>query len=160
VFFLGYRIKLSAINVLQNSYYLMKHSQLRYIHGLKTGDKGIFGELFSEYYEPLCRWCSKYVADPQEAEEIVQDTFVNLWEKRSDLQIGVSLNAYLYRAVANRALRLAVCSFGLWLWVGFVRVPCIGLSGGGCVSVGVGLSVCLACGRSVSPGKPVRWRRT
>jgi len=89
---------------LQNSFYLMKHGQLRYIHGLKTGDKGIFGELFSDYYVPLCRWCSKYVSDPQDAEEIVQDTFVNLWEKRGELQIGVSLNAYLYRSVANRAL--------------------------------------------------------
>jgi RNA polymerase sigma-70 factor, ECF subfamily len=100
----GIRRYFWAIIVLQNSFYSMKHRQLRYIHGLKTADKEIFGELFSEYYQPLCRWCAKYVSDPQEAEEIVQDTFVKLWEKRSDLQIGVSLNAYLYRSVTNRAL--------------------------------------------------------
>jgi RNA polymerase sigma-70 factor, ECF subfamily len=82
----------------------MKQDQLTYINGLKAGDKKVFGELFHTYYEPLCRYCLRLIPDQEEAEEIVQEVFVNLWSKRNEINIGVSLNAYLYRTVMNRAI--------------------------------------------------------
>ena len=82
----------------------MNDKQNKYILGLKSGDRKIFGELFEEYYEPLCRACLRYIPDQQEAEEIVQDLFVHLWEKRNEMTIGKSIAAYLFRSVTNRAL--------------------------------------------------------
>ena len=82
----------------------MEEKQTRYIDGLKSGSEKIFGELFNEYYEPLCRACLRYVPDRHEAEEIVQDLFVHLWERRGELAIGKSVAAYLFKSVVNRAL--------------------------------------------------------
>jgi RNA polymerase sigma-70 factor, ECF subfamily len=82
----------------------MQQDQLRYINGLKAGEKKVFDTLFNALYEPLCRYCMRMVPDQQEAEEIVQDIFVNLWLKRSELNIDVSLKAYLFRTVMNRAI--------------------------------------------------------
>jgi RNA polymerase sigma-70 factor (ECF subfamily) len=39
-----------------------------------------------------------------EAEEVVQGTFIGFWEKRENLQIETSLKAYLYRSVRNSCL--------------------------------------------------------
>ena len=39
-----------------------------------------------------------------EAEEVVQTVFYNLWNKRESLQVGTSIKPYLYRAVHNDSL--------------------------------------------------------
>jgi RNA polymerase sigma-70 factor (ECF subfamily) len=85
----------------------MKQDQATYINGLKAGDKKVFEELFHAYYEPLCRYCLRVIPNQDEAEEIVQEMFVNLWLKRDEINIGVSLNAYLYRTVMNRAINFS-----------------------------------------------------
>lgn len=74
------------------------------IEGLKNGDKLIFEQVYREYYSPLCYYCVKYVENFEDAEGIVQDLFVKLWDMHQDLVINSSLNAYLYRAVQNYAL--------------------------------------------------------
>ena len=56
-------------------------------------------------YQPLCYYALKYVSDPDTAEEIVQDLFFTFWEKREELTITTSLNAYMYTATHNRCLK-------------------------------------------------------
>lgn len=82
----------------------MNEDHLRYLDGLRNGNQQVFRELFNAYYEPLCRYCMRVIPDQDEAEEIVQDVFVNLWSKRTELGIDTSLNAYLYRMVMNKAI--------------------------------------------------------
>ncbi|MFK5857232.1 MAG: sigma-70 family RNA polymerase sigma factor, partial [Bacteroidota bacterium] len=74
------------------------------IVGLKNGDKAVFEIVYREYYSQLCFYCVKYVENFEDAEGIVQDLFVKLWELHDDLEINSSLNAYLYRAVQNYSL--------------------------------------------------------
>ncbi len=74
------------------------------IAGLKNGDRSIFEDLYKQYYVPLCYYCIRYVEAIEEAEEIVQDVFLKLWEKHSEIEINSSINAYLHRAVQNSAL--------------------------------------------------------
>ncbi len=82
----------------------MEDAQLKYLNGLKTGDRKIFEEIYREYYSPLCFYCLRFVGDTEEAEEIVQGLFLKLWVKRHDLQINTSVKSYLYRSVQNYAL--------------------------------------------------------
>lgn len=70
------------------------------------GDLKAFEMLFREYYEPLCRHALKFLQDPDEAEEIVQDLFYGLWEKRFQLRIETSANSYLYAAVHNKCMKV------------------------------------------------------
>jgi len=47
----------------------------------------------------------KYTKDSNLSEEIVQDVFVNIWEKRKFLNIEVSFKSYLYISVRNKCLQ-------------------------------------------------------
>ena len=64
-----------------------------------------FEVLFRQYYQMLCSYAFRFVNDTDTAEEIVQDLFYKLWEKRTELQINTSVKSYLYSAVHNRCLK-------------------------------------------------------
>ncbi len=61
-------------------------------------------ELFMNNYVGLCVYAGRIVKDKSVAEELVQDTFYKLWEKRDTLQIQESLVAYLFRSLQNNCL--------------------------------------------------------
>ncbi len=73
---------------------------------LKAGDINAFEMLFRTYYQPLCNYAYTFVQDRDEAEEIVQATFLNVWEKRNDLAIHTSVKPYLYAMVRNACLNV------------------------------------------------------
>lgn len=52
----------------------------------------------------LSRFAYTYVNDTFISEEIVQEVFFNLWEKRHCIQIHTSIRSFLYTSVRNRAL--------------------------------------------------------
>src|SRR5690606_16169133 len=60
--------------------------------------------IFRTHYVPLCNYAFTFVADRDMAEEIVQGTFLYLWEKREAMEIHSSLKSYLYTSVRNRCL--------------------------------------------------------
>jgi RNA polymerase sigma-70 factor (ECF subfamily) len=64
-----------------------------------------FESMFRQYYQMLCAYAYRFVNDADTAEEIVQELFYKLWEKKSELQINSSLKSYLYSAVHNRCLK-------------------------------------------------------
>ena len=70
---------------------------------MKYGDKPSFDKLFLKYYTPLCIYSGQFVGK-EEGEEIVQTLMLNLWEKRCDIVLTSSLNAYLFTAVRNKCL--------------------------------------------------------
>jgi len=63
-----------------------------------------FEMLFKQHYEPLCIFVFGMVKDYDTSEEIVQELFVNFWEKRNEIPDNISIKAYLYRAARNRVL--------------------------------------------------------
>jgi len=73
---------------------------------LKAGDKTAFEMLFRTYYQPLCNYAYTFVQDRDEAEEIVQTTFLSVWEKRDTLQIHTAVRPYLYAMVRNACLNV------------------------------------------------------
>ena len=71
---------------------------------IKKSDDKAFEILFHKYYRYLCLFATKIINDNDAAEEIVQDFFVKLWEKREQLKIETSLKNYLFRSVKNLCL--------------------------------------------------------
>ncbi|HYW94816.1 MAG TPA: RNA polymerase sigma-70 factor [Bacteroidales bacterium] len=71
---------------------------------LKRGDIKAFENLFHSYYPRLCRYAETLLKTEGLPEEIVQDVFYNIWKKRKELAIKISLKSYLYRSVYNHAL--------------------------------------------------------
>jgi RNA polymerase sigma-70 factor, ECF subfamily len=76
------------------------------LHKIKNGDEAAFKELFLLHYAALCGYAKKFIDDLDQAEEVVQDLFFNLWQKREKIEINTSLEAYLYRSVRNSCLNL------------------------------------------------------
>jgi RNA polymerase sigma-70 factor (family 1) len=74
------------------------------VSAIRQGQESAFEQMFRTYYERLCRYADTLLRDTDEAEEMVQTVFLTIWEKRADLEITLSLKAYLYRAVHNHCL--------------------------------------------------------
>lgn len=63
-----------------------------------------FERNFKSLYKPLCLFALRYTEQMDEAEDIVQQAFADLWDKnRGGISIG-NLKAYLYQTVRNRSL--------------------------------------------------------
>lgn len=71
---------------------------------IRRGDKDAFESLFRSSYATLVKYAKGIIKDHDEAEETVQELFFRLWQDKEKLNIGSSLNGYLFRAVHNRCL--------------------------------------------------------
>lgn len=79
----------------------MKQSDEKLVENFKEGDIHAFENLFRRYYGHLCSYANQTVNDPANAEEIVQEFFVRLWEKREQLSIETSVKNYFFRSIKN-----------------------------------------------------------
>lgn len=78
----------------------------RQIEALVAGDITAFEMIFRTYYQPLCNYAYTFLQDKENAEEIVQSTFLNVWEKRETLSIRTAVKPYLYAMVRNACLNV------------------------------------------------------
>jgi RNA polymerase sigma-70 factor (ECF subfamily) len=69
----------------------------------ETGEKA-FEQVFKANFKNLHAYACTIIRDDIMAEEIVQNVFCRLWEKKSRVEIQVSLTAYLYRSVYHESL--------------------------------------------------------
>lgn len=63
-----------------------------------------FELVFKSYYPALCAYAADLVKLNHQAEEIVQEVLIRLWEIRDQLEITTSLKSYLFRSVHNQCL--------------------------------------------------------
>ncbi|MCW3464866.1 RNA polymerase sigma-70 factor [Chitinophaga nivalis] len=68
-------------------------------------DEIAYRELFVVFYKPLLQFAFSFVRSHETAEEIVSDVFINIWEKRRQLEAIQRLKVYLYVATKNRSLK-------------------------------------------------------
>lgn len=64
----------------------------------------VFEQVFKEHFKSLHAYAFTILKDEAMAEEIVQNVFFKLWDKREQTMIQSSLKAYLYRSVHNESL--------------------------------------------------------
>ncbi len=76
-----------------------------FISSFQQGDESAFDCLFLEYSTALIYFANRYLADAQAAEDIVQDCFVLLWQRRGRLQHVSLIKSYLYTTVRNQCLK-------------------------------------------------------
>lgn len=69
------------------------------------GDRKAYGTLFERFYPRLCAYASQWVS-LEDAENVVQDIFLWIWQNHSDLHIETSVRTYLFTATRNRCLTL------------------------------------------------------
>ena len=73
------------------------------LSAVQRGDQKAFDTLFRRYYPMLCAYGHRFV-ELEDAEEIVEDSLLWIWENRETLVIESSLNSYIFKMVYRRAL--------------------------------------------------------
>lgn len=71
---------------------------------IKQGDIKSFELLFNTYCSNMLQYATTMLKDADDAEDIVQQVFVQLWAKRETIVVETSIKSYLYRAVHNSCL--------------------------------------------------------
>lgn len=71
---------------------------------LRDGNVYVYELIFRRYYKSLCGFAVRFIQQPEDAEEIVQDVFLKLWEKKNTLLITTSLKSYLFRSTYNSCM--------------------------------------------------------
>lgn len=84
----------------------MKNGEDAFLARINAGERRAFHELFGEYYRSLVVFAMRYVGAKEDAEDVVQDLFVSIWEKGEKFLSVRSLHTFLYNSVRNTCLNL------------------------------------------------------
>lgn len=71
---------------------------------LKEGNSSAFEELFKQTYPRLKGYCGLFIHDQAQANDLVQECFVRLWEKRQTISVNQSVESLLFVMLRNRCL--------------------------------------------------------
>jgi RNA polymerase sigma-19 factor, ECF subfamily len=79
-----------------------------YVQLFKEGREEGFNHFFNSYYKRAVFFAFGYIRNKEAAEDIIEDSFIKLWNKKEIFETEAGLKAYLYKTVHNACLR--------WLW--------------------------------------------
>ena len=71
---------------------------------IQQKDIETFERYYKEHYKSFFLMACKYIKDSAQAEEIVNDVFLKLWEDGDKMRIETSLKSYIYKAIINRSI--------------------------------------------------------
>jgi RNA polymerase sigma-70 factor (ECF subfamily) len=81
----------------------MNYDELFWTVALKD-DESAFRTLFYQFFTPLCGYAMRYVANREDCEDIVQETFLKLWKNRKSLELNRSFRNFLVTSVKNACI--------------------------------------------------------
>ncbi len=73
------------------------------IDQLNKGNSLVFKQLFREYYPAIRSFAYTYTQDDELSDDLTQDAFMKLWERREQFDNSAVLKSYLYTTVKNSA---------------------------------------------------------
>ena len=74
------------------------------IGAIGKDDYTSYNKLFVRYYSRLCCYVYRLLGEKEDAEDVVQDLFLTLWNNRKKIAIAENVSAYLYKMARNLAL--------------------------------------------------------
>lgn len=76
----------------------------RLLQGIRAGAQSALAEAFEVHYDGLYRYAHHFVRSPDVAQELIQDVFLRVWERRLELHGGERLAPYLFVSVRNASI--------------------------------------------------------
>jgi RNA polymerase sigma-70 factor (family 1) len=83
-----------------------KYSDQQLCALLKQRDHAAFTEIYNRYWQPMFIYALKRLGDQDQAADVIQDLFTQLWNRAQELQIDTALKSYLFTSVRNQTLNL------------------------------------------------------
>jgi len=82
----------------------MNQNDQQLLNQLQAGDDRAFTQLFSQYRRWLVCMAYSVLEDETEAHDLVQDFFMDCWERKLFCNVHASLKSFLHSAIRNRCL--------------------------------------------------------
>ncbi len=79
----------------------MEADLLYHIQKLKLGDEDAFREIYILFHGRIAAFCLGHQMSQEDAKEVVQETFIKLWESRSAIESDKNFEGYIYRIAKN-----------------------------------------------------------
>jgi RNA polymerase sigma-70 factor (family 1) len=89
------------------------------LQALQLGDQLAFKSLYNKYNGLLYVHAYKKLGDRELVKDIIQEIFLNIWEKRSTIVVQESLAAYLYQAVRFKVIDLISAKYAIEKYIHF-----------------------------------------
>ncbi len=75
------------------------------VRALRKGDFKAFEDLFFKYNKKLYYFAKGHLGSSEDAEGLVQEVFIKIWEKREDLNEYLSFNSYIFTITFKAILK-------------------------------------------------------
>jgi len=79
--------------------------EIQCLEGIRRGEERAFTKLFDRYWQDLYTLAYRRLNNGDEAGDMVQEIFADIWQRRNDLYIHTSFWAYLQKALKYRIIR-------------------------------------------------------
>lgn len=76
----------------------------KWIHLLKKGERNALTEVFNHYHSRLYAFAFSFVKSKDLADEIVQDTFLKIWQRKDSISTDYSFSSFIFRIAKNLAI--------------------------------------------------------
>jgi RNA polymerase sigma-70 factor (family 1) len=81
------------------------HNEEKMMNGFRLGEEKSFSEVFHALFSTLNYYAFKITKDPMISEDIVEDAFVKIWDRRGTFYQFGALKSYLYTIVRNSSIK-------------------------------------------------------
>jgi len=81
------------------------HEDTELVKALQKGDIDAFNQLYAKYNLKLFYFIRGYIGSKEDAEEIIQEVFITIWETRKRLKEYLSFNSYIFTISYNAILK-------------------------------------------------------
>lgn len=71
---------------------------------LRNGDQMAFAQVYNQYRSKMYAYACNLCKSEEIAEEIVQEVFIRIWQKREQINVGLNFNAYVKKITLNHVL--------------------------------------------------------
>lgn len=73
----------------------------QFIKKIKKGDVSSFDAIFRKYHKKIYYFAISYLKNKEEAEDVVQEVFMNLWKCREQISEYYVFSSYLFKVTYN-----------------------------------------------------------
>jgi RNA polymerase sigma-70 factor (ECF subfamily) len=72
------------------------------LYRVTQGDEAAFTQLYKHFRSPALKFCTTLLKDEEEAENVTQDVFAKIWDRRMQIKPEHSFQAYLFVSLRNQ----------------------------------------------------------
>ena len=83
-----------------------KPNELMLFNAFKKGKELAFEYFFNKYYSNIVGFCVQFIFDEEEAKNITQEAFLNLWTNKDKIEVPSGIKSFLYTYAKSKCLNL------------------------------------------------------